>query len=59
MTATISTSARLMMMSRAVLMRRKTGCGDEDVKDDDVEAFEQSRRALPKKLIRSLPVQDH
>jgi hypothetical protein len=39
-------------------MRRKTSRGDEDVEDSDVEAFEQSRRALPKNLIHPLPVQD-
>jgi hypothetical protein len=39
-------------------MRRKTNRGDENVEDGDVEAFEQSRRALSKNLIRSLPVQD-
>jgi hypothetical protein len=40
-------------------MRSKTSRGDEDVEDGDVEAFEQSCRALPKNLIRPLPVQDH
>jgi hypothetical protein len=57
-TATISTSARLTTPSRAPLTRRKTSRGDEDVEDDDVEAFEQSRIALPKNLIHSLLVQD-
>jgi hypothetical protein len=37
--------------SRAPLTTRKTSRGDEDVEDGDVEAFEQSRRALPKILI--------
>jgi hypothetical protein len=57
-TATISTSARLTTPSRAPLTRRKMSLGDEDVEDSDVKAFEQSRRALPKNLIRPLPVQD-
>jgi hypothetical protein len=58
MTATISTFAYLMMLSHAPLTRRKTSHGDEDVEDGDVEAFELSYRALPKNLIRPLPVQD-
>jgi hypothetical protein len=37
--ATISTSAGLTTSSRAPLTRRKTSRGDEDVEDDDVEAF--------------------
>jgi hypothetical protein len=57
-TATISTFARLTTPSHAPLTRGKTSRGDEDVEDGDVEAFEQSRRALPKNLIRLLPVQD-
>jgi hypothetical protein len=40
------------------MTRRKTSRGDEDVEDGDVKTFEQSRKALPKNLIRSLPVQD-
>jgi hypothetical protein len=55
MTATISTSTRLTTPTRAPLMRRKTSRGD---KNGDVEAFEQSHRALPKNFTRSLPVQD-
>jgi hypothetical protein len=58
MTATISTSVRLTTPSRAPLTRRKTSRGDEDIEDGDVEAFEQSRIALSKNLIRPLPVQD-
>jgi hypothetical protein len=58
MTVTISTFARLTTPSRALLTRRKTSRGNEDVEDGDVEAFEQSRKALLKNLIRSLPVQN-
>jgi hypothetical protein len=58
MTVTISTSTRLTTPSRAILTRRNTSRGNEDVEDGDVEAFEQSRRALPKNFIRPLPMQD-
>ena len=36
---------------------RKASHGDE--LDEDKKAIEQSRRALPKNLIRPLPMQDH